>query len=888
MTDRVAPAPLDRPVSMPGPFGIAAALTLLVAFLVRFIRLDEYLLNAREANWAYDAWSMFYGRPLPVGERLPESSPFMLVWNSIPFYLFGVTDATARMGSALLGVGLVGLVFLLHPFLSKQQMIATAGILAISPTVVFASRTVEPGIAAAFFALLIIVALLRIGVAAGNHVGWAAVLGLAVAFLYGTGPLGVTTLIAVSIGLVVGGLRSRPGEVSHNAVGTGIRSLMDERQSLTAFLTALVIGLVTLFSRVFSDFTALAGIGTTITDWVAVMTDGVSTVPVVFYFWSMMLYETVAVLIAIITLVIARRVDGGRLERRIPRTLFVGWFAAALLLHTTASARDTGSTVLVVLPVLLLAGYGLGMLLEDARPPATFRSGLGVFAAIVLVAYSLNAMIGLAYTRGESGSEPLAQDIPTQEARGFINRVMRLSRDLSVTEPSPIDPTGQYGLTIRVTPEYEWPFTWYFRQFDDFAVTPAAGFTAETDVAIAANTDAMESAGLTTSTTTWIARPGDPLTSMRSGAILRTGLNPLNWGDAWNYMINRKAPSRDEARAITVGYSVRVMNKLTTQAGPFNLFDQSSPGAGSGLGQLDTPTGIATGPDGTIYVLNAANARIDRYASDGTYIGIWNGQVEEPLKLSWNGVQGGTGLKVDPDGLIYIADTWNHAVVVVAPDGKVVRVLGNRGVQTDITDAASPDQQPGLFFGPRDIAITGDRIYVTDTGNERVQIFALDGTFITAFGGFGDGEGQFVEPTGIAVAPDGTVWVADSGNARLQQFDAQGGFITSHPIAEWEGQQGINRLNLLAFDENGVLYYTVPYRGVWAWHDGEQVQLTQNDLNAGGLALTGDGTLLVTDMITSTVMRIQPQLPEAWLNPAATPQASPDASPVATPVSTPS
>jgi sugar lactone lactonase YvrE len=352
-------------------------------------------------------------------------------------------------------------------------------------------------------------------------------------------------------------------------------------------------------------------------------------------------------------------------------------------------------------------------------------------------------------------------------------------------------------------------------------------------------------------------------------------------------MINRKAPSRDEARVITVGYSVRVMNKLTTQAGPFNLFDQSSPGAGSGLGQLDRPTGIATGPDGTIYVLNAANARIDRYAPDGTNIGIWNGQVEEPLKLSWNGVQGGTGLEVGPDGLVYIADTWNHAVVVVSPDGKVVRVLGNRGVQSDITDAGSPDQQPGLFFGPRNVAVTAERICVTDTGNERVQVFAMDGTFITAFGGFGEGDGQFVEPTGIAVAPDGTIWVADSGNARLQQFDAEGGFIASYPVPEWDGQQGINRLNLLAFDDNGILYFTVPYRGVWAWHDGERVQLTDNNLNVGGLTFASDGTLLVTDMETATVLRLRPEVPEAWLSPDATPQGSPEASPQATTAATP-
>ena len=132
------------------------------------------------------------------------------------------------------------------------------------------------------------------------------------------------------VGLVVSGFRSHPGEVSRNAVGTGMRGLLGDRQSLIAFLTGLIIGLLTLFSRMFSDFTALTGIATTITDWVAMMTDGASTVPVVFYFWSMMLYETVAVLIAIATLVLSRRVGDKRFERRIPRALFIGWFATAL------------------------------------------------------------------------------------------------------------------------------------------------------------------------------------------------------------------------------------------------------------------------------------------------------------------------------------------------------------------------------------------------------------------------------------------------------------------------------------------------------------------------------------------------------------------------------
>ncbi len=624
------------------------------------------------------------------------------------------------------------------------------------------------------------------------------------------------------------------------------------------------------------------------------MGSGVGTVPAIFYFWSLMLYETVAVILAIVAAVMSRiaAMRSRTAERGITHLLYVVWFVAALLMHTMSTTRDTGSAVLVVLPVLLLAGSGLGKLLEAPRGSPGLRPVLASIAAVILVAYSINGTVGLAFTRGESGAEPLAHDTPSTETRSFLDQVTRLSRDLSVGNETPQDPTGHYGLTIRVAPDYEWPFTWYFRNYPLFSVAPAGSVTAETDVAIASNAETMEGAGLTPSSFTWIHKPGDPLTMMRSGEILSTGLNPSNWGDAWNYMIHRETDRHENPRNITVGYSVRVMNKLHTETGPFNLFDDSSPGQGGGLGQLDTPAGIGVGEDGTIYVLNAGNQRIDRYNADGEFLGIWSGQVEEPLQLSWNGYQGGTGLQVGPDGLIYIADTWNHAVVVVNPNGTVVRVLGNRGTQTDITDAGDPMSEQGLFFGPRDIAISDDRIYVTDTGNERVQVFGMDGTFITAFGGFGEQDGQFVEPTGLALDPDGNLWVADSGNGRLQVFDPEGTWLATHPVSEWEAQAGIDRLNMLVFDDNGVLYFTTPTRGVWAWYDGAVVNVSANQRNnddltmvefgglrPGGIALDSNGQLLVTITSTGEVIRIDPVAISAFGVESATPEATPAATP---------
>jgi len=65
-------------------------------------------------------------------------------------------------------------------------------------------------------------------------------------------------------------------------------------------------------------------------------------------------------------------------------------------------------------------------------------------------------------------------------------------------------------------------------------------------------------------------------------------------------------------------------------------------------------------------------------------------------------------------------------------------------------------------------------VYVTDTLNNRVEIFDADGSFISEFGKGGDGPGRFARPKGIAIDCDGHIWVADEVQSRVQVFDKDG------------------------------------------------------------------------------------------------------------------
>jgi DNA-binding beta-propeller fold protein YncE len=77
----------------------------------------------------------------------------------------------------------------------------------------------------------------------------------------------------------------------------------------------------------------------------------------------------------------------------------------------------------------------------------------------------------------------------------------------------------------------------------------------------------------------------------------------------------------------------------------------------------------------------------------------------------------------------------------------------------------------GQFINPWGVACDGnDDVYVTDAGLSRIQKFNASGTFITKWGSQGSGDGQFLSPTGIACDGSGNIYIVDFGNHRIQKF----------------------------------------------------------------------------------------------------------------------
>ena len=104
---------------------------------------------------------------------------------------------------------------------------------------------------------------------------------------------------------------------------------------------------------------------------------------------------------------------------------------------------------------------------------------------------------------------------------------------------------------------------------------------------------------------------------------------------------------------------------------------------------------------------------------------------------------------------------------------------------TFITKFGTYGTGDGQFHLPSGVDVDSDgNVYVADPFNDRVQKFSNDGTFITKWGSFGSGDGQFKNPDGITVDGDGNVYVVDSHVWNVQKFSSDGAFIT-----KW-GSQG--------------------------------------------------------------------------------------------------
>lgn len=229
--------------------------------------------------------------------------------------------------------------------------------------------------------------------------------------------------------------------------------------------------------------------------------------------------------------------------------------------------------------------------------------------------------------------------------------------------------------------------------------------------------------------------------------------------------------------------------------------------------KFNSPSGIAADSSGNTYITDFGNHVIRKTSSTGmvsTLAGSIAGVVDGPVATSKFYFPNGSA--VDKQGNVYISEEGTARIRKISKGGEVTTLAGGTGGTADGTGTAAQ------FFGPSGIALDKEgNVYVADQHNNRIRKITPAGVVTTLAGssaGSADGMGtaaQFYRPTGVVADAQGNIFVADLFNHKIRKVTASGTVTTiagsTYGFADGSGSAAKFAFPAgLALDKKGNLY----------------------------------------------------------------------------------
>jgi sugar lactone lactonase YvrE len=295
---------------------------------------------------------------------------------------------------------------------------------------------------------------------------------------------------------------------------------------------------------------------------------------------------------------------------------------------------------------------------------------------------------------------------------------------------------------------------------------------------------------------------------------------------------NPRGIAVDAAGTVYVADTGNSRIRKITAAGVVTTLAGSSSGALDGTGpaaHFNTPWGIAVGPDGTVYVADTNNHCIRKVTPAGDVTTL-AGDITTHTAGATDGTGPAarlnfpTGLAVGPDGTVYVADGNNNCIRKVTPAGAVTTLAGNLATHA-IGNADGTGAGAGFNFPVGLAADQAGNVYVADSQNRCIRkitatgvVTTLAGDITTGAAGNTDGTGasaHFSSPMGIALDAEGAILVGDHANHCIRKVTPTGvvttfaGNVTARAAGNVDGSGLAAQFNLpagVALDANGDVY----------------------------------------------------------------------------------
>lgn len=540
------------------------------------------------------------------------------------------------------------------------------------------------------------------------------------------------------------------------------------------------------------------------------------------------------------------------------------------------------STIISIIIIGACAGVVVYYALALGSKNALRVIAVTLFAILAL--FTIRTMASAAYYNKDMATETIVYAQGTPDVPNAMKEIEDLSRRLCAQTSN--DPKVKLNcdngkVKVAYDDDSAWPFSWYLRDYRNaqfYGKSPGGPFDAEVVIV----GDANESAVKPFLGNRYIKRqmrlvwwPDESYKDLnwaklfggtdQNGNVIQGVLEPANFKklvrdlwffhkyenslNNWPFVHRFSLYVRKDVAGLLWEYAGIAPAATANEPDPYldkYIQNLQAEAVVTSSSELNGPKNMAFAPDGSMYVLDTNNHRVQIFDPSRNFVKTFGSQGSAPGQFNepW-------GIAIAQDGAVFIADTWNHRIEKFDKDGNFLAQWGTFG---DVGTAY--DQNLLQLYGPRAVAIDkAGNVWVSDTGNERMIEFSANGEPLASYGGTGGDVGQFLEPVGLTIDKDGNFYVADTWNRRIQVFNSKFEPVRQIDVQAWDSQSVVNK-PYIAVDAQGNIYVTDPegfriikysndgkVRAVWGLPGGD---LSQMQLPTG-IVFDSAGNIVVAD-----------------------------------------